>query len=355
MSTARRTLVVVATATTLTAGLASPAPAVVGGGPTTIAEHPSQVAVVVDESQLCSGALITPTVVLTAAHCVAGRAPEQVEVYAGITDLAERAPQDAQQVAAIAPHPAFVPAPRYANDIALLTLTAAVPGTTGARTIALPVGQDGSSWPAAGTPAAISGWGATDRGSAEASSVLQAATVQVLSDPGQPCGSYGGIFDPATSICGGLPSGEVDTCQGDSGGPFVVDVAGRPVLAGTVVGGSACASAAYPGLYSRLTAYLPWISAQGVDVAAAAAAAGQPLASPSTPAAPPSIRVGTRITAGMAAQWAGVPSGGAKVTAKRTAVCRPSGTRVVTTKPGTCTVRVTQGGRTSTLRITVTR
>jgi hypothetical protein len=57
----------------------------------------------------------------------------------------------------------------------------------------------------------------------------------------------------------------------------------------------------------------------------------------------------------MAAQWAGLPAGGAKVTGKRTAVCRPSGARIVTTKPGTCTVRVAQGGRTTTVRVTVTR
>jgi secreted trypsin-like serine protease len=332
-------------------------PAVVGGGPASIADTPWLVAVITDETRLCSGSLLTPTVVLTAAHCVDGYEAGAVEVFAGISDLSQRGPQDSRAVAGMVVHPGYRPEPAYANDLALLTLAAPVPGTTGARTIALPVSQDPAQWPAAGTPAGIVGWGSTDRNSQQASSQLQAARVQVLSGPGQPCGQYGDHFDASTVICGGLPDGSIDTCQGDSGGPFAVDVAGRPVLAGTVVAGSACASADFPGLYARLTAYVPWIASQGVDVAAAAAAAGQPLASPTAPTTTqrPTVKVGTRITAATAARWAGLPTKGATVTAKRTKVCRQAGAAVKTTARGTCTVVVTQGARKATVRVTVTR
>ena len=332
-------------------------PSVVGGGPASITDTPWLVAVLTNETRLCSGSLITPTVVLTAAHCVDGYSPAAVEVFAGVSDLSQRGPQDSRAVGSMVVHPGYTPAPAYANDVALLTLAVPVPGTTGARTIALPVGQDAATWPAAGTPAGITGWGSTDRDSQAASAQLQGARVQVLADPGQPCGRYGERFDAATVICGGLPDGSIDTCQGDSGGPFVVDVAGRPTLAGAVVAGSACASADFPGLYARLTAYLPWIQAQGIDVAAAAAAAGQPLPSPA--AAPtaqrPTVKVGTRITAATAARWAGLPATGATVKAKRTKVCRQSGAAVKATAPGTCTVTVTQGTRKATVRVIVTR
>ncbi|MFM8351868.1 MAG: trypsin-like serine protease, partial [Actinomycetales bacterium] len=97
--------------------------------------------------------------------------------------------------------------------------------------------------------------------------------VQVLAAPTSPCGQYGPAFNSSSLICGGLPSGAVDTCQGDSGGPFTVVANGIPVLAGLTSNGVECASAVYPGLYTRLTTYLPWIQ-QSADVPTAAP--GQP-------------------------------------------------------------------------------
>jgi secreted trypsin-like serine protease len=329
---------------------------VVGGDPSSISKSPWQVAVVNSESHLCSGSLITPTVVLTAAHCVAGSTPADIEVFAGLTDLTERTPQDARLVSAIAMHPDFVPAPEYRNDVALLTLSLPVPAATGALTIALPVSRDPSSWPAIGTSMTISGWGVTEPDSTESSATLNAGRVAVLSGPGERCGQYGDTFDPATTICAGLPDGSVDTCQGDSGGPLVATEAGLPVLAGSVVGGSACASATLPGLYSRLTAYLPWIRSNGIDIEAAAAAAGKPLPRPgATPAVPPTAHVGTRISAATAARWVGLPTPRVTIRARRNRACRQDGTRVLLTRVGTCTIVVTRGRTTRIVPITVIR
>ena len=330
-------------------------PQVVGGQPSPISAHPWQVIVIGGESELCSGSLLTPTIVLTAAHCAIGLTADQMEVFAGLTTVSQRSPGDALQVSAITRNPGFIPAPTYANDLALLTLATPVPASTGARTIALPVGVD-AGWPASGTPATISGWGVTSPGSSQSSDQLLAGTVTVLAGPGQPCGQYGGAFDPSTTICAGLPDGTVDTCQGDSGGPLVIDVAGKPILAGSVVGGSACADASLPGVYTRLTAYLPWIRSTGLDVDAAAAAAGQPLTPSGTPTSTgPSAKVGAKITAAKAAGWAGLSAKGAKVTAKRSAACRQSGSRILATAPGTCTISVSQGSRKRTVRVSVTR
>jgi Trypsin len=235
-------------------------PVIVGGTPIDVAESPWQALIVVDRAgtrSLCSGSLITPTVIVTAGHCLTGVGADSVKAWLGETSLAQAAKTASLPIAGIAVHPGYGP-DTYANDIALITLAKPVDITGSVRLIGLPFGQDAATWPAAGTPAIISGWGATSTGGQAAGQLLR-ADVQVLAGPGAPCGQYGAGFDPTMLICGGLPDGSRDTCQGDSGGPFVVAVAGLPVLAGLTSSGSDCAVAAYPGEYTRLTTFLPWI------------------------------------------------------------------------------------------------
>lgn len=232
---------------------------VVGGQTVAISEVPWQVALLSsDESspylaQFCGGTLIAPTWVVTAAHCVDGRAPWSIEVVAGSDQLTYAQATPRIPATAVYQHPAYESS-GHRNDIALLQLSQAV--TQGVRA-QLPAGLDTSFWPTTGTQAVASGWGSVTSGG-YSPVVLRRALVPVMASPGQGCGNYGGAFDPSTMLCAGATG--VDTCQGDSGGPLVAIVGGAPVLAGVTSFGNGCGWSGYPGVYARVTTYLSWIT-----------------------------------------------------------------------------------------------
>ena len=303
-------------------------PQIIGGGPSDITAHPWQVVVYANNS-LCSGALITSTWAVTAAHCLDGGVPpDRVEILAGISRLSQRSPAVRLPVAEVIVHPEWNEQD-YTNDIALIRLAGPWTPAPERQAVALPTSVDGANWPVAGTGGFITGWG-TEAFQGSSPDQVKRADVQVIASPGAACGDYGDQFNPTLQLCAGQIDGSVDTCQGDSGGPLVIVEAGRPTLAGVTSIGNDCGLPNYPGLYTRVTTFVPWIR-QYADI-------------PVSPPPPPTAVTASALAGGrLSVGWTPSPqNGGADITAY-TATAAPDGA-ACTAAATSCTIEGLQPG-----------
>lgn len=72
-------------------------------------------------------------------------------------------------------------------------------------------------------------------------------------------------------MCAGYPQGGKDACQGDSGGGLVLPYLSADgtyyfyVQIGIVSYGFECARQGFPGIYTQVRTFLPWIQAHITD------------------------------------------------------------------------------------------
>ncbi|MEU6608481.1 serine protease [Streptomyces shenzhenensis] len=229
--------------------LAAPQP-IVGGTTTTTTAYPFMMQITdASQNQFCGGTLVTPTKVVTAAHCMVGESTGSVRVVGGRTYL-NGTNGTVSRVSRIWINPGYTDATN-GDDVAVLTLSTSMPYTTASYVSSAQTGVY-----AAGTTARVVGWGTTSE-NGSSSNQLRTATVPVVSDSSCRT-SYGSDFVQTDMVCAGYTSGGVDTCQGDSGGPLLIG----GVLAGITSWGEGCARAGYPGVYTRLTTFSNLVTAQ---------------------------------------------------------------------------------------------
>uniref|UniRef100_A0A8B9Z537 Transmembrane serine protease 7 n=1 Tax=Buteo japonicus TaxID=224669 RepID=A0A8B9Z537_9AVES len=105
----------------------------------------------------------------------------------------------------------------------------------------------------------ITGWGQKqEAGEFYSSTILQKAEVEIIDQT--LCHSTYGIIT-ARMFCAGLMSGKRDGCKGDSGGPLSCQSngGGKWFLTGIVSWGYGCGRPNFPGVYTRVSNFAPWI------------------------------------------------------------------------------------------------
>jgi secreted trypsin-like serine protease len=238
-----------------------PTRAILGGSATSIRRWPWQVAIAANPDttpgnayrrQFCGGALVAPTVVITAAHCLYGRRtgfkpPDRFTAITGRTRLSSSAGQEIPFAQYLFPtdaqgRPRFDPR-RTRWDVAVVELAA----SSSSQTIQVAGADERALW-TRGRKAFITGWGRIgDRGPFP--DRLRVASTRMISD-GSCRSRYGRHFDRETMVCAHRRGH--DTCGGDSGGPLVAPIAGGGyrLIGDTSFGIGACGSV--PGIYGRL-------------------------------------------------------------------------------------------------------
>ncbi|XP_032429416.1 tryptase-like [Xiphophorus hellerii] len=242
-------------------GFANRNPKIVGGQDASPGRWPWQVSLqrkgFGNPFHQCGGSLITKNWVLTAAHCVSGTRPSDLQVSLGRHQLqgGNTNTQVNMGVAQIFVHPGY--GSKTFNDIALLRLSSPVQFTDYIRPVCL--AASGSRFNN-GTVSWVTGWGnVAEEVPLPPPQTLQEVKVPVIGNRQCSC-SYGNGVITDNMICSGVLSGGKDACQGDSGGPMVNEQRSRWIQSGVVSFGLGCARPNLPGVYTRVSRYQSWIN-----------------------------------------------------------------------------------------------
>ena len=202
---------------------------------------------------LCTGSVVDPSHILTAAHCLYDEAgtqaqPPQLSIRAGVSNFTTPLPTDLEQdrpVNSFRVHPGYVWSSRPTpDDVAVLALASPLDVSGAAvQTIALP--SAGMAYPS-GAAVGLAGFGRQNP-TISSSGPLDWMTATIESQG--VCSTSGGGFidNNGILVCATSPSSAV--CSGDSGSGLVTTT-GTPVLIGVVSAGAATCGPNTHGLFT---------------------------------------------------------------------------------------------------------
>ena len=241
---------------------------IVGGSTATTEEWPWAVFIVAldrhDNGFVCTGTVVAPTLVLTAAHCIedvvtAQRTP--VHRYAVVTassDVRDTAVRQVSKVRRALVYPGFNHFKAH-GDAGLLVL--ATP--TSAPAVAL-AGPSDAALLGPGSPTWIAGWGIRNgRGKPRQSPILRRAETYIQRR--LYCRNhvrlYYPFFNSSSQLCTITPQGPGSgTCHGDSGGPALAFRGDEtPVQIGITNLGPADCDTRLPDVFTRVDRVSAWV------------------------------------------------------------------------------------------------
>ncbi|XP_075050457.1 hepatocyte growth factor activator serine protease isoform X2 [Mixophyes fleayi] len=237
---------------------------ILGGQAALPGSHPWLAAIYIKDD-FCSGSLILPCWVVTAAHCFA-HSPKKSSVRVVLGQQYFNESTDVTQTFEIDRyifHDQYSVFKRNEHDIVLIKLkrknNLCAKKTQFVQTICLP--EDGISFKD-GYMCQVSGWGRMNEDATEYSHVLQETMVPIV--PDSKCSSpevYGYELSD-NMFCAGYFDGSTDACQGDSGGPLACEQDKISYLYGIVSWGDGCGKLNKPGVYTKVSNYVQWINSK---------------------------------------------------------------------------------------------
>ncbi|KAJ8263474.1 hypothetical protein COCON_G00159310 [Conger conger] len=240
-----------------------------GGQESDITAHPWQAAITYysrrskEQVFRCGGVLIGSCWVLSAAHCFP-KDPRNIgplKVMLGRTFRKENS--SSEQIFSVEKywvHEKFDPE-TYDNDIAILKLKTDIGICAINAPEVLPVCvPDPNTVLPDWTECEISGYGKEREFSAFYSERVKRGRVRLW--PHKQCvpEKLANRIVTENMLCAGDTRGLDDACKGDSGGPLVCQKDGRMQLLGIISWGDGCGKKDTPGVYTRVTKYIGWIS-----------------------------------------------------------------------------------------------
>lgn len=217
---------------------------------------------------VCSATLVSPTLLITAAHCVLVENMSDLRIYLGAS---RGNPPDGtfRTASSIEPHPFFSNgnANSAPYDIAYIRLSSPAPASSRFMRV-----NTNASVPLLGSVVRNIGYGLFDPSDLDSNVRFVPHQIDLPVTGGTFCRRQWKPFrifiDRQRQVCAGYLKGGCGSCNGDSGGPiFQYDELDRPVLIGVASIAVECSTTEVPTVYVRVSAFIgPFIPDDGVTL-----------------------------------------------------------------------------------------